>query len=270
LLAEAGIPVPEGPISVLPEPVDAAAIRGNTLTLVAHAVPWARVAPHLVFTTVGREGMQVGVATTLAAVETSHAENIAREPRDTVRFDRASVEALRPAHLPTDVVRLYGAMVRSAQMAGAMEALLVQAVQYAGERVQFGRPISKFQVIQQELAKLAGDVAASGVAAEAAFYAAARSATSAGASVDPRFEIAVAKTRVGDSVPQATGIAHQVHGAIGFTYEHGLHFATRRLWAWRAEFGTDAYWAAELGRAAVTRGAELLWPYLTSRSHATS
>ena len=81
--------------------------------------------------------------------------------------------------------RMYGAMVRSAQMAGAMEALLAQSVQYAGERTQFGRAIAKFQVIQHELAKLAGDVAASGAAAEAAFVAATRG--------DPRFEIASGK-----------------------------------------------------------------------------
>ena len=162
----------------------------------------------------------------------------------------------------------YGATLRmwDRQMAGAMEALLVQAVQYARECVQFGRPIAKFQIIQQELAKLAGDVAASGVAAEAAFYAAARSATTSPTPTDPRFEIAVGKTRAGDSVQQATGIAHQVHGATGFTYEHGLHFATRRLWAWRAEFGTDTYWAADIGSRAIARGADLLWPYITSRS----
>jgi len=267
LLAEAGIDVPEGPITVLPEPVHAPALRYDTISVVATDVPWARFAPHVVFATAGKEQMRIGLVKTSSVAEIRHAENIAREPRDRLTFEHAPVEALGTVNLPPDVVRLYGAMVRSAQMAGAMEALLVQAVQYALERVQFGRPIAKFQIIQQELAKLAGDVAASGVAAESAFHAAARSATTSPTRTDPRFEIAVAKTRIGESVQQATGIAHQVHGAIGFTYEHGLHFATRRLWAWRAEFGTDTYWAADLGSRAITRGADLLWPYITSRSN---
>jgi len=99
--------------------------------------------------------------------------------------------------------------------------------------------------------------------AEAAFAAAARADADPG--FDPTFEIAVAKTRIGEAVDRATGIAHQTHGAIGFTYEHGLHFATRRLWAWRAEYGSDAFWAGELGRMALARGADALWPDLTAR-----
>ena len=269
LLAEAGIAMPEAPITVLPEQVGATALRDGTISVVVADVPWARVAQHVVFATAGEEPARIGLVKTGDVPKIRHGENIAREPRDTLTFKDAPVEALVIANLPPDVVRLYGAMVRSAQMAGAMEALLVQAVQYARERVQFGRPIAKFQIIQQELAKLAGDVAASGVAAEAAFHAAARSARTSPAHGDPRFEIAVAKTRVGDAVQQATSIAHQVHGAIGFTYEHGLHFATRRLWAWRAEFGTDTYWATDLGSRAIARGADLLWPYITSRSHPT-
>jgi len=270
LLAQAGIPVPEGPITVLPEPVDATAMRGETLSVVACDVPWGRVAPHMVFATTGESQTRIGLTTTSACTKIDQDENIAREPRDTLTFEAAAVESIRPADLPGDVVRLYGAMVRSAQMAGALEAVLAQAVQYAGERVQFGRPIARFQIIQQELAKLAGDVAASGVAAEAAFHAAARWTGRSGRSEESRFEIAVAKTRVGESVQQATGIAHQVHGAIGFTYEHGLHFATRRLWAWRAEFGTDTYWARELGYQTVRRGADLLWPHLTGRGQPAS
>ena len=56
---------------------------------------------------------------------------------------------------------------------------------------------------------------------------------------------------------------HQVHGAIGFTYEHSLHFATRRLWSWRAEFGSESVWAIELGRRVAARGADNLWNDLT-------
>ena len=48
---------------------------------------------------------------------------------------------------------------------------------------------------------------------------------------------------VGEAAGTGAAIAHQVHGAMGFTYEHSLHHATRRLWAWREEFGNEAVWA---------------------------
>ena len=80
---------------------------------------------------------------------------------------------------------------------------------------------------------------------------------------DPAPEIAAAKIRAGDAVAVATRVAHQVHGAIGFTDEHRLHYATRRLWAWRGEYGSAAEWAAWLGRRVAARGADALWGDLT-------
>jgi acyl-CoA dehydrogenase len=82
---------------------------------------------------------------------------------------------------------------------------------------------------------------------------------------DAAFEIAAAKVRTGEAAGLGAGIAHQCHGAIGFTYEHSLHFVTRRLWSWRAEFGAESHWAAELGRHVARRGADQLWPDLTAR-----
>jgi acyl-CoA dehydrogenase len=262
LLSRAGLQVPFGPLTIAPVRV------GETLTLADRAgaltvsgtatrVPWGRHAGHVV--TVG----DVAGRPTIALVATSDARitegaNLAREPRDTLSFDGASVLAAAPAPgVTADTIRLHGAMARAAQMAGALDACLEQAVRYATERKQFGRPIGSFQVIQQNLAVLAGHVAASGIAAESAFRAADRG--------DARFEIAVAKIRVGEAAGVGAGIAHQTHGAIGFTYEHALHFATRRLWSWRAEFGSESAWARELGAAVAARGADALWPDLTSR-----
>jgi len=155
-------------------------------------------------------------------------------------------------------LRALGAVMRSAQIAGALQRILEISVQYANERVQFGRPIGKFQAIQQQLAVLAEHAAAATMAAEAAFVAMARG--------DAGFEIAVAKVRCGEAAEAGASIAHAVHGAIGFTYEHVLQFTTRRLWSWRAEFGGDGAWAAELGRAVAARGADALWADLTARA----
>jgi len=52
---------------------------------------------------------------------------------------------------------------------------------------------------------------------------------------------------------------------MGFTREHPLHYATRRLWSWRDEFGAEAYWQTEIGRAVAAKGADRLWAMLTER-----
>jgi alkylation response protein AidB-like acyl-CoA dehydrogenase len=143
-------------------------------------------------------------------------------------------------------------------MAGAMEAALAISTQYANERVQFGRAIGKFQAIQQQMAVLAEQAASSLVAVENAARAVAEGRQSA------EFACAAAKIRAGEAAGKVAEIAHQVHGAIGFTKEYRLHPVTRRLWSWRDEFGNEAYWARELGRRIAVAGGDGLWPLITT------
>ena len=97
--------------------------------------------------------------------------------------------------------------------------------------------------------------------------AAADAAAEAGALPDIAIgEIAIAKVRGGEAAGTGAAIAHQVHGAMGFTYEHSLHHSTRRLWSWREEFGNESVWAARLGRMVAARGADELWPFITQAS----
>ena len=110
-----------------------------------------------------------------------------------------------------------------------MQRALEMSVNYANERVQFGRVIGKFQAVQQQLALFGEEVAASSCALRAAFDAA-----TAGSA---EFEIAAAKLRSNRAIELATATAHQVHAAIGFTWEHPLRVATQRLLSWRSEFG---------------------------------
>lgn len=262
LLAEAGLEVPSGPLTVAPVHADEGvrverAGAGYRLHGRAARVPWGGVAGHVVV--VAPHGGRTVVALVPAGgFQVAKDRSLALEPRDTLTFEGTpAAAAAESGRVPADAVWLYGALVRSAQMAGALESILRQAVQYATERKQFGRPIGAFQAIQQQLAVLAGHVAAAGLAAERAFRAAEGG--------DPRFEIAMAKVRTGEAAGVGAGIAHQVHGAIGFTYEHSLHFATRRLWSWRAEFGGEGHWAAELARTVAPGGGQGLWPYLTAR-----
>jgi len=127
-------------------------------------------------------------------------------------------------------------------------------VTYAGERRQFGRTLSKFQAIQHMLAEAAGHLAAS--------EAASALAGDAYATPSFAFQVAVAKARSGEAAGKVAEICHQVHGGMGFTQEHPLHFATRRLWSWRDEFGGEAYWQERIGRAVCADGGEALWPRL--------
>jgi len=263
MVAGAGLSMPEGVVSIAPVRRDEELTlsAGGQLSGTATRVPWGRNADHLI--ALARSGGDCHVAIVAkGGWRVEEDANIAAEPRDTCHFDGAAVVASAPWD-GGDMLSAYrlGAMARSAQIAGALEFLLEQSVQYANDRSQFGRPIGKFQAVQQELARLAGEVAASGAAAEAACRAADQG--------DAAFEIAVAKQRASEAATTGTSIAHQAHGAIGFTYEHALHFATRRLWSWRAEFGSESYWAEDLGRSLAGRGAEALWPFLTERTATT-
>ncbi len=239
-------------------PADAPTLSGT-----AHAVPWARHASAaLVSLADGRLALLPlrGAAGVTLQPQVNHAGL----PSDTLVLQQARLQAVAPCPLALkQPVWTLGAVARSAMVVGALESALEQAVRYAGERVQFGKPIGKNQAIQQSLALMAGDVAAARVAALVA-AADAPSTQQADTSAAP-FSAAVAKVRAGEAATRGTGIVHQVHGAIGFTHEHPLHFATRRLWAWREEFGTDAMWAAELGRAAIAARAAGFWPGLTRK-----
>jgi acyl-CoA dehydrogenase len=160
-----------------------------------------------------------------------------------------------PAALPDPAV--LGAMLVASQIAGGLGQVLAMTVDYALVRTQFARPIGRFQAIQQIIAQLAAEAAAARAAADAAW-----AALDAGG--DVAVMGAIAKIRAGEAIPLAAAIAHQVHGAIGITDEHMLHYHTRRLWQWRRDHGSDAHWAEWLGRE-LQRSGTGLWSMLTRR-----
>ncbi len=260
LLAQAGIAVPAGPMTIAPVHADGHLVlgAGGRLAGRARRVPFARDAAHIaVLVHRGAERMVALVAAT--GLPVSRDQSLAGEPRDTVSFDGAVPERVEPAEFDEDMIQRLGAAVRLQQMAGALDKILEQSVQWALDRSQFGRPIAKFQAVQHNLATLAGEVAAAGAAADLA--------AEACAGPDPGIaEIAIAKVRAGEAAGNGAAIAHQVHGAMGFTYEHSLHHATRRLWAWREEFGNEAAWATRLGHLVAAEGADRLWPFITQHS----
>ena len=250
LLAQAGLNVPPGPLSIAPvRRGDTLRLAGGRLSGLAQRVPWGRDARAVAVVVDGR----------LACVPASgftatHGANVAGEPRDSLEFDAAVDAVACPVSL--EAVRAAGAAARTVQIAGALTRILDICVSYVQTRVQFGRPIGKFQAIQQSMAILAGQCAAAGAAADMA-------AEALGGTFDP-LVIGAAKARAGEAASIAAGIAHQVHGAIGFTREYELHPLTRRLWSWRDEFGNEAEWNALVGRAALRAGPDGLWAALTA------
>ena len=259
LLAAAGIEVPDGALTVAPVQGNdrlefAKNASGATVSGTAHRVPWGNACAHAM---VAGEfgGTEVVGLVALARAAQGVEKNLAGEPRALITLDRAPLMAFAPLEGALARLEAEGALYRSVQMAGALERTLEHALQYANERVQFGRPIGKFQAVQHMLAMLAGQVAAASAAADAAVE------TSRLAPDD--FAVSVAKSRIGEAAGKSAEIAHQVHGAMGYTREHNLHYSTRRLWSWRDEFGNETYWQTRLGRAVAATGADALWPMLS-------
>lgn len=253
ILAARNLRFPPGPLSF-------GVLEGNTHTHGDHAhlkgsarrVAYARHAQALLLGTPGGSEC-VLVATRRGRLE--QGSNMAGEPRDDLSF--ADTAGTTVTGVSGEDLKLAGAVLRAVAMAGALERVLMQTVEYARTRVQFAKPIASFQAIQQQLAVLAGHASAATIAAEAgmaAFFDTERRAMA----------VAVAKIRTGEAVAAGAAIAHQVHGAIGITREHSLHLATRRLWSWRAEFGAETEWAADLGQALASKGGHSFWPAITA------
>jgi len=265
LLSRAGAAVPEGPLTVatsrklgLEQSGDGWQLNGT-----AGQVPWAGQAKGIiVLASDGTDDYIACVDPSGCAIEAG--KSIAGEPSDTVTFDGVtlSAEDVRPAGegASEDAILVLGAAIRSLQMAGALEAILELSATYSMDRVQFGRPIAKFQAVQQSLAVAASEVAAAGMAAEIAMEA---------VEGGNWLEVAVAKSRVGEAAGKAAELAHQVHGAIGFTHEYNLHHFTRRLWAWRDDFGGEPYWEGRIGDSIAKAGADELWGIISGTREAS-
>jgi acyl-CoA dehydrogenase len=251
--ATLGLPPVDEPLTfAIAETVSA---TGASLTGTASDVPWAGVAQHVALLAAGTDGPVLARAD-VRALSVTAAANLAGEPRGSVVFDATPAEVAPLTVGQADVLRARYALARAVQMAAALEQVLAWTVQYAGERQQFGRPLAKFQAIQMELAQMAGEVTAVTALTDAAVQALDRDENVVLAA-------AAAKVRAGAAVEVVARLAHQVHGAIGFTQEHKLHHLTRRLWSWRDEAGSELVWSKVLADGLLAGGADELWPAIT-------
>jgi acyl-CoA dehydrogenase len=265
LLAQAKIASPDGAMTVAPaNPKDRITLGADgTLLGRTRGIPFARAAKHIAVLATGPNGVSIALVDA-AAVRIEAGLNLGGDNSDVVSFDQVAPKAIKPAPDGIDqtALMLMGGVARSLQIAGALESMLDISVRYANERVAFEKKISKFQAVQHNLARLAGESAA----ALAAATSAADAIANAIAFDDAVFlEAVAAKIRCAEAAEKGGAIAHQVHGAIGFTIEHILHRYSLRALSWRDDFGSESYWAVELGRLVADRGADELWPLVASR-----
>ncbi len=262
------------------------------------SVPWASAASRIVFVAAGNQdtaASTAGASTTTGAdnphgrlnpqpalvvsVDPAKAKitpkrNLAGEPRDTVSFDNTSATAcLAPPSVSEWACRLRGSLSRAALMAGALQKMTQLTVSYTNDRIQFGRPVARFQAVQQHLVWGAQDAALLGINAQVAGLAAYRALEDAaagatatsGADINAaEFEIGAVKLLANQAAARATKASHQAHGAMGMTQEYPLHHLSRRLWSWRLEYGVEAECAGLLGAIATSQGADGLYPLITS------
>ena len=172
-------------------------------------------------------------------------ETFTAEPVGTLEGDglarvRLEGKALDRCKDPEQVAeaRRRAAALTAAEMAGAIDRIARMTAGYVTERQQFGRPISAFQVVSHGAARLA-------TLAEAAVWSARLACTSP----DPS-DTAAAKGWISATSAEVAALAHQLHGAIGFTEEYGLQRLSKRLRTLRFAYGDERLHHRALGRTA--------------------
>lgn len=254
LLDQAGIAVPDGPLTIGPvAPGDAVRFDrradGWSVSGTLRRVPWARNVRYIAIAGQSEGGEAIALVS-LEGAAVRHGLNLAAEPRDDVTFDAAPTVALALREDAVAVLLAHGAALRATQIAAACATVLAMAMDHANTRMQFGRAIGKFQAVQQNLAIMAGHAAAAAGGADLVAHAPADKYL-----LGP----AIAKARAGAAAGAVAALAHQTFAAMGYAEEHALHRLTKRLLSWRDECGAERYWAARIGREAFARGGDHLW-----------
>ena len=254
LLSEQGQSIESAPVTIASGKFTIS--DGLSLSGTANDVAFARWCAQVVLVAQGPDCLKL-CRVPASDFDIAQKNSVAGEPRDAISVNtKVAEESVFSVDSQTpERIKLMGAALRALMMSGALESVLEMTVQYSTERLQFGRPISKFQAIQHQLAILAGEVAA----CQMASHSVVDSFSTLG-----ELDIAIGKARIGEAVSICTDIAHQVHGAMGYTLEHSLNHRTRRLWSWREEYGNEREWQKLVGRHFAAQGADKLWGAMTA------
>jgi acyl-CoA dehydrogenase len=226
---------------------------------VATAVPWAGGAERIVAVWHNADGYLLADAEPdrLSIVPGA---NMIGEPRDTVVADLDTLHGIPVTADLVDELRRKSSLVRAIQVCAVLDRIVALSIEHSSSRIQFGRPLSMFQTVQNLIADIAAEAALARAATEAALSVA---VTRGWTTPNIDVLVAVARSCSGHAASAVVRNAHQVHGAMGTTREHHLHEYTRAALAWRGEFGSVAHWDDVVTDAALRAGAAGLWGLVT-------
>ncbi|VVO03629.1 acyl-CoA dehydrogenase [Pseudomonas fluorescens] len=226
-LAEANLPIPDGPITL-------ATGRRESEAILCHRVPYATSAQWVLATLAdGTWLLPIGAAQGQPpGVHASQARDL---------FWPVLPDNAQRLPLNRNWIAL-GAAFSAALIAGAGERVLQLTLEYANTRQQFGKSIASMQSTQQAISVLAEEVAATRMAAQLALR---------DAIWPTAIASAVAKARSSAAAVRICTIAHAVMGAIGISEEFDLQLFTRRLYEWRADYGSESAWHTFIGQSAL-------------------
>lgn len=213
-------------------------------------VPQAHTADRLLVAARTTESADPAQGITLFLIP-ANAAGLTINPLATISADRQCEVILEGVQAPADAVLgavdggwplIHRALQRAVagqclEMLGGAEAVLEMTVEYAKQRTQFGRPVGTFQAVQHHCANMATDV-------EGCRHIAYQAAWKIASGEPAEREVAMAKAWVSSAYQRVCNLAHQCHGAIGFTKEHDLQLYTRRAKVQELSYG-DANWHKE-------------------------
>jgi alkylation response protein AidB-like acyl-CoA dehydrogenase len=212
-----------GEVAIEPDG-EGARLRGSGL------VPFGHVADLFVIPT----GDRLAVVPAVGVTVVRHVTMDQTRSLATIRFDLVVPAEDMLAGGGTDNALDLARVALAAECVGGADAVLDMTVDYAKQRIQFGRPIGSFQAIKHRLADMMVAVEA---ARTAVYYAAA-----AADEDDPAFAeaAAIAHATALETFAMCAGHAIQLHGGIGFTWEHDAHLYFKRARSAATLLGTAA------------------------------
>ena len=259
LLVAHGEVVPEGVLTVTTRQ-DLVAGQSDGQWVVSgrcRQVPWGRAASVVVAFAQSAEG-PVLVLLPVGDAAVTPGNNVAGEPRDELVFDAVpAVGRIVPPDAPSALLARV-LVYRALAMLGAGERALEMTITHVVDRTQFGRALAHRQVVQHYVAEMFGALTATRAAVDSAV------AALEGGDTPGTYAAALATKVEADRMASLVArLAHQLHGAMGVTLEHPLHFATTRLASWRQDDFSETACAQELSRLVPGLGGP--WKTLTDQ-----
>jgi len=279
ILADLGLEKPDGVLTLglVTDGEVAAGVDGVSITGRWRDVPWARQADAVLLCAPTADGQTFVALFWKEDFQVEPHYNLASEPLDVLTVNGVKPRAYVVVKESHQDLLVHAALTRILQGAGALEKVLDMTIQYAGERSQFGRPLAKFQAIQQQIAIMAGETAAFLVIAAKAFKALESIVETNDSDIsivhavdqgDDRTAMndlvkatVLAKIRLAQAAHVSPTHSHQVHGAMGITEEYSLHYYTRRVWSYRHEYGNERFWGDVL---LSVLGESDVWEFITA------